>query len=187
MNVTTLPGDRQRRVPQGAARSGGRTTQRDDDALHEDRAETQFTDYGAVAGATALQPQRRPGEAEPPVPPRLRVAPPAPVIAPRAPFVALVLVLVITGVIGILVLNTKIAENAFRLHDLRQEQGSLDRQQQRLERELARKASPGELAAAGARNGLVPSRTPAYIVLPDGRQIGVPGPGAPAGSGQSRG
>lgn len=181
MNVTTLPASRQRKAP-GAARSGGRSALR----TGEDMA------YG-VAGAAALQPEPRPdtspgrrGTARPEeqhAPPRLRVAPPAPVTAPRAPFVALVLVLVIAGVVGILVLNTKIAENSFRLHDLRTEQGALDQKQQRLERELARKESPGELAAAAIRNGLVPAGELAFIVLPDGREVGMPGPGTPVKTG----
>jgi len=165
MNVTTLP-----------PRSGGRTAAGSKRAIKATAPPT--------IGATALkledaaQPKRRVAQADVAgEQPRLRVAPPAPVRAPRAPFVALVLVLVIAGVIGILVLNTKIAENAFRLHDLRAEQNSLDLKQQRLERELARKESPGELAAQAARNGLVPSRTPAFIVLPDGREVKMPGPG----------
>jgi hypothetical protein len=179
MNVTTLP------------RSGGRTTAGSKRANKATSAAVNAPTVGANAlklapavqtgsaqtgsAQTGLaQPKRRTAGAEQP---RLRVAPPAPVRAPRAPFVALVLVIVIAGVIGILVLNTKIAENAFRLHDLRAEQVNLDLKQQRLERELARKESPGELAAQAARNGLVPSRTPAFIVLPDGQEVKMPGPG----------
>jgi hypothetical protein len=175
MNVTTLP------------RSGGRTAAASKRATKATNASTVGARGNApTVGATALkieqvsQPRRRPAE-DADQQPRLRVAPPAPVRAPRAPFVALVLVLVIAGVIGILVLNTKIAENAFRLHDLRAEQSNLDLRQQRLERELARKESPGELAAQAARNGLVPSRTPAFIVLPDGREVQMPGPGGSRG------
>jgi hypothetical protein len=123
-------------------------------------------------GTAAPQQQRGPAA------PRLQVAPPAPVSAPRAPFVALVLALVVAGVVGILVLNTKIVENAFTLHNLQEQQSALDLQQQGLERDLAFKESPGQLAAAATRLGLVPSRTPAFIVLPDGRKLGVPQPGS---------
>ncbi|HLL66003.1 MAG TPA: hypothetical protein VK453_09675 [Micromonosporaceae bacterium] len=138
-----------------------------------------------VAGATALAPERT-SPAQPhrssAAAPRLEVAPPMPVSAPRAPFVALVLALVVAGVVGILVINTKIVENAFTLHTMEQQQSALDLRQQGLERELAFLESPGELAAAATRLGLVPSRTPAYIVLPDGRKLGVPQPGSsPAG------
>src|SRR5204862_86136 len=67
-------------------------------------------------GNTALAPdpvtRRRPARTEP----HLTVAPPAPVSVPRAPFVALVLVVVVAGVLGILVLNTKINQNAFTIN-----------------------------------------------------------------------
>ena len=75
---------------------------------------------------------------------------------PRAPFVALVLVLVVGGVLGILLVNTKINENAFRLDELQEQQAALD---------IAGAAAgaarsptheaPGNLAAAARRLGLV--------------------------------
>jgi hypothetical protein len=111
--------------------------------------------------------------------PRLRVAPPAPVTTPRAPFVLLVLVLVVGGVLGILVLNTKINENAFQLHDLRDQQAALDVDEQQLVREIAQKEAPNNLAAASIQYGMVPSNQPAYLKLPDGRLIGMPQPGQP--------
>ncbi|GGM85291.1 hypothetical protein ACFFX1_48985 [Dactylosporangium sucinum] len=172
MNVTTLPASRQRGNQQAAPRSGGRTAARA--AEHEERDHL-------IDGATALQPQREtttpgstPGK---PASPRLRVAPPAPVSAPRAPFVALVLVLVLSGVIGILVLNTRIAENAFRLDALKTKQNGLDRDEQRLRSDLADKESPVTLASRAKQLGLVPSRTPAFLLLPDGTKLEMPGPG----------
>ena len=134
----------------------------------------------STIGTAALKPARSVTEA-----PRLRVAPPAPVTTPRAPFVALVLVLVITGVLGILVLNTKINENAFRLNDLQQHQSALDEREQQLTLDLAEQESPGNLAAAARRLGLVRGQ-PAYLRLPDGQVLGVPQPasGEPSASGQ---
>lgn len=182
MNVTTLPADRPRRTQQGASRSGGRTT------AH--RAEQH--DDAPTIGATALQPERGTTQPAPPHKPdsrpdtrtgrdaqrpRLRVAPPAPVSAPRAPFVALVLVLVLLGVIGILVLNTRIAENAFKLDALRTKQSTLDRDEERLRSDLANKESPVTLASRAKQLGLVPSRTPAFLLLPDGTKLEMPGPG----------
>jgi hypothetical protein len=108
--------------------------------------------------------------------PRPRVAPPLPVMVPRAPFIALILVLVVGGVLGILVLNTKINENAFRLHDLQQRQATLDQRQQELEQLLADYESPNNLAAAACKLGQVPAGAPAFILLPVGRVIGEPEP-----------
>jgi hypothetical protein len=101
---------------------------------------------------------------------------------PRAPFVALVLVVVVAGVLGILLLNTKINENAFRLANLHDQQSSLDQQEQQLSQQLARDESPNSLAAAALRLGLVQAGTPAYIQMPDGRVLGVPQPATGAQS-----
>ncbi|MEV0729972.1 hypothetical protein [Polymorphospora sp. NPDC050346] len=114
--------------------------------------------------------------------PRLRVAPPRPVAVPRAPFVAAVLVLVVGGVLGILVINTKINENAFRLDNLQNEQAALDVREQKLKREIAQHEAPGNLTARARQLGLVESKQPAFIRLPDGQVIGIPQPagGQPA-------
>lgn len=108
--------------------------------------------------------------------PRLRVAPPLPVATPRAPFVALVLALVVGGVLGILMVNTKINENAFRLSTLKEQQARLDIREQQLKNEIAQHEAPGNLAAQARKLGLVESGPPAFIRLPDGRVIGVPQP-----------
>jgi hypothetical protein len=94
----------------------------------------------------------------------------------------LVLLVVVGGVLGILVVNTKINENAFRLDKLHQQQAALNLQQQDLEQQIAYYESPGNLAAAARKLGLVPAGSPAFIQLPDGKVIGVPQPagGAPS-------
>jgi hypothetical protein len=103
---------------------------------------------------------------------------PLPIALPRAPFLILIVALVVAGVLGVLVLNTKINENSFRLNDLRNNQAALDLQEQQLQRDLADRESPGNLRAAATRLGLVPAGTPAFINLPDGRVVGVPQPAA---------
>jgi hypothetical protein len=125
-------------------------------------------------GNTALRPERAAAPQE--SVPRLKAAPPMPVAGPRVPFVALILVVVVGGVLGILMLNTKVNENTFRLHDLQQRQSELDLQEQRLNQQIADYESPGNLAANARRLGLVPAGAPAFIRLPDGRLIGVPQP-----------
>lgn len=130
-----------------------------------------------TVGSTALAPEtsayaeRSRGAA-----PRLRVAPPPPVAVPRAPFVALVLLVVIGGVLGILLLNTKINENAFVLHDLRQQQAELNHQQQLLEEEVAVAASSVQLIAAANRLGLVRDGQPPHLWVPSGRLDGTLSP-----------
>ncbi len=140
-----------------APRSGGRTA----------AARSYRTD-----GSAALQPETVDIKA-----PRLRVAPPAPIQAPRAPFIAVVILLVVAGVVGILLINTRTNENTFKLSRLQDQQAALDNQQQNLENQIAGYESTGNLDAAARRLGLVKADTPAYIRLPDGRVIGVPRPG----------
>jgi hypothetical protein len=101
----------------------------------------------------------------------------------KAPFALFLVSLVVVGVGGVLVLNTKINENSFRLGDLRQTQAALSLQEQQLEQQLADLESPGNLRAAATRLGLVPAGTPAYISLPDGRVVGVPQPATDATTG----
>lgn len=108
--------------------------------------------------------------------PKLRLAPPPTASGLRVPFVVMIVVLVIAGVVGILALNQKINENAFELDKLRAEQAKLDRQEQNLNEQIAERESPGNLAAAARKLGLVPAGAPAFIRLPDGRIIGVPQP-----------
>jgi hypothetical protein len=97
----------------------------------------------------------------------------------------MLLVVVIAGVVGILVLNTKINENAFRLDALQRNQQNLDRTEDQMNRRLADFDSPSNLAAAARRLGLVPADSPAFIKLPDGKILGVPRPasGQPSASG----
>ncbi|SCG63291.1 hypothetical protein [Micromonospora inositola] len=179
-------------VGQRAPRSGGRTaaqrTTRGTTATAEadrpDRRE-ETRARGArgfpTQGSAALRPAER-TKATTTASPRLRVAPPPPVSVPRAPFVGLILVLVVGGVLGILLVNTKINENAFKLEKLQQQQAKLDVDQQQLEKEIAEQKAPGNLTANARKLGLVESGEPAYIRLPDGKTIGVPHPaeGAPA-------
>jgi hypothetical protein len=103
-------------------------------------------------------------------------APPLHLALPRARFLVSVIAVVVVGVLGVLVLNTKINENAFRLDELRNRQTTLDLREQQLAQDLAERESPGNLAAAANRLGLVPADKPAFISLPDGRVVGVPQP-----------
>ena len=60
---------------------------------------------------------------------------------------------VVGGVLGILVVNTKINENAFRLDRLQQQQAALDLQQQQLEQQIAGVRVAGQPGRRGAQAG----------------------------------
>ncbi|MFF0374580.1 hypothetical protein [Actinoplanes missouriensis] len=119
--------------------------------------------------------------------PRLWVAPPLPIRAPRVTFAASVIAVVLVGVLGILLINTKTMEQSFKLDALQKEQSALDKQQQGLEQQLIQASNPGNLHAAARRLGLVMAESPAMIRLPDGKisRIPTPGRGQPGVTAQS--
>ena len=173
-----------------APRSGGRTAEQVGKDRRKPAAATTNTTAGgggrgarqrlaggATQGSAALKLAAE-QQSDNAAAPRLRVAPPAPINAPRAPFIALVVAVVVAGVIGILLINTKTAENSFRIDTLQKQRAKLDSQQQALENEIAAYNSPGSLDAAARRLGLVKADSPAYIRLPDGKVFGVPTPGS---------
>lgn len=106
---------------------------------------------------------------------------------PTAWFFVLVGLIVMVGVAGVLLLNTKIAENAFQIDTLRQEQIKLDQQQQALDQALAKQESPGEVKAKAAREGLVPAGDAAYVDLSQGEVVGNPAPAVSGAPGPDEG
>ncbi|MFF4875820.1 MULTISPECIES: hypothetical protein [unclassified Micromonospora] len=172
---------------QRTPRSGGRTvaeratrvgngTPRIDRVKRQGEARARGAREFPTQGSAALRPAEKAGVAASARPPRLRVAPPPPMSVPRAPFAALIVLLVLGGVLGILTVNTKINENALRLEKLEQQQGRLDLEKQQLDKQIADAKAPGNLTAEARRLGLVDAGEPAYIRLPDGKTIGVPKP-----------
>lgn len=111
------------------------------------------------------------GRLHPQPQPQLRVVPAAAARAPRAPFVLLVLGLLALGLLALLMLNTVLAQDAFRLHDL-QRRGLLvtDRQQQ-LDQVLSRQRSPSLLASRALALGMVPGSARSFTRLADGRVV----------------
>ncbi|MGC5018108.1 hypothetical protein [Micromonospora sp. DT47] len=163
------------------ATSAGTTTPPADRAGRQGETRARGAREFPTQGNAALRPAER-IRASGSGAPRLRVAPPPPVRVPRAPFAALIVVLVVGGVLGILTVNTKINENAFRRENLQQQQARLDVEEQQLEKQIEAAKAPGNLTAEARKLGLVEAGEPAYIRLPDGRMIGVPQPanGQPA-------
>ncbi|TCB97940.1 hypothetical protein E0H26_10095 [Micromonospora zingiberis] len=165
------------RIAAERARGTGETTRRTDRVSRLEETRARGAREFPTQGSAALRPVERAGtEPQRTESPRLRVAPPPPVRVPRAPFAALVVVLVVGGVLGILAVNTKINENAFRLLELQQQQAKLDVEQQQLTKQIAEAEAPGNLAAQARKLGLVESGEPALIRLPDGKLLSVPQP-----------
>lgn len=118
--------------------------------------------------------------------PVLRLVPDVRTGAPRAPFVALVVVLLAGGLLGLLALNTVLAQDAFRAYSLSQQGRALADQEQVLEREVETLRTPRNLAARARALGMVQAGSPAFLRLSDGAVLGAevpaaaPVPAAPA-------
>lgn len=108
--------------------------------------------------------------------PSLWLVPRQAIRPPTAPFVALVLCLLGGGLLGLLLLNTVIAEDSFRVQALQQRGAALQLRQQELQRDLDAFEAPGALAARARAMGMVPAGSPAFIRLSDGTVLGVPKP-----------
>ncbi len=94
----------------------------------------------------------------------------------RSPFVAVVVSLLAAGLLGLLVLNTALAQDAFRLHTLKQDSRALEDREEELRREVEALQSPAELADRAAELGMVPAGPPAFLRLSDGAVLGSTAP-----------
>lgn len=97
----------------------------------------------------------------------------APVTGPRdarrAPFAALVLLIIGGGLVALLVLNTAIAADSFTERSLSQQIEQLTVQEQMLQQEVRAAQAPAALARAATDQGMIPAGTPGFLILePDG-------------------
>lgn len=106
--------------------------------------------------------------------PRLTVVPRLVRRAPRVPFVVLVVLVLASGLVGLLLLNTHLERGAFTVTSLTQRADALSAQQQQLEIRVGRLQQPQHVAAAAIRLGMVRSVNPAYLSLRSGRVSGLP-------------
>ena len=101
---------------------------------------------------------------------RLVVAP-APAAAPaprRLPFVLTLVALLAIGLAGLLVLNTVMAQDAFRASRLAEQSAQLQAQRQALSEQVDRLQSPQSLAQRAAGMGLVRQTDPPILDLGKG-------------------
>jgi hypothetical protein len=137
------------------------------------------TEPRVTSRATPVRPELR---LVPAVPPRLRRRPFA-AKGSRAPFVLLVVALLVGTTLGLLVLNTVIAVDSLEATSLRAANAERAQEVQRLEQRVVAADTPAEIARAAETAGLVPAGPAGYLVLdPDGGAIlrGTPEPALPA-------
>ncbi|MGK5642988.1 FtsB family cell division protein, partial [Streptomyces sp. URMC 126] len=101
--------------------------------------------------------------------------------ARRTPFVLLVVVLLGSGLIGLLLLNSSLNQGSFELSRLQRRTTELTDRQQALQQEVDQLAAPDALERRARELGMVPGGSPAFL-NPDGTVSGVPAPAPEAGA-----
>jgi hypothetical protein len=91
-------------------------------------------------------------------------------------FAALCMLLLVGGLMGLLMLNTSMAEGSFTLHRLQATSGELTDTEEALTAAIDAQRSPANLAARAAKMGMVPADSAAFLRLTDGAVLGVAKP-----------
>lgn len=112
---------------------------------------------------------------------RLAIVPARASTAPRTPFVVLLFAVLVAGVVGLLMFNTHMQQNAFVASDLKRTAESLTAEQQQLNLELQQLRDPQRVAMEARKLGMVVPASPAFLRLSDGRTIGKATPATPDG------
>lgn len=105
---------------------------------------------------------------------RLTVVPRTRAQAARMPFVALVTMMLLGGVVGLLLFNTSMQQSSFAATALEGQATTLAARQQGLQMELDRLRDPQRIATAAQRLGMVQACTPAFLELGSATVTGQP-------------
>lgn len=105
---------------------------------------------------------------------RLTVVPRTRTRAPRVPFVSLVSVLLLGGVVGLLVFNTAMQQSSFTATSLEQRATLLSARQESLGMELEALRDPQEIARRAQQLGMRLPAAPLFLDLSDGSVEGDP-------------
>jgi cell division protein FtsI (penicillin-binding protein 3) len=85
----------------------------------------------------------------------------------RAPFVLLVVALLVGTTLGLLILNTAIAVDSLKATELRAANAERAEQVQHLEQQVVSGGAPARIADAAGKAGLVPAGPAAFLVIAD--------------------
>jgi hypothetical protein len=111
---------------------------------------------------------------------RLTVVPRRPTAAPRVPFMILVALVLLGGVVGLLLFNTSMQQASFRATAMEATAAQLHAKEQSLRMDVDRLRDPQRVATRAQALGMVPLVNPAFIRLSDGEVLGNPVAALPA-------
>ena len=103
---------------------------------------------------------------------RLSVVPRPRSRAARVPFVMLVSLVLLGGVVGLLLFNTSMQQASFAATNLERQAGTLSAREQSLKMELDVLRNPQRVARQAQRMGMVTAPAPAFLDLSDGKILG---------------
>jgi hypothetical protein len=141
----------------------------------------------SAAGATTAPLRRASGVGTSPLPtprqpapsaparsrPQLSIVASRPAAAGRTPFAVLIAGILLAGLMGLLLVHTLAAQDAFRVHDLNQRLATLKDSEQQLQIATEQAESPGALRTQALALGMRPSQIDGYRHAKDGRVIGT--------------
>ena len=111
---------------------------------------------------------------------RLTVVPRVRTRAPRVPFVTLVSLVLVGGIVGLLLFNTSMQQASFAASSLQGEADTLAAREQTLRMELDELRNPQRVAQEAQQMGMVIPTAPVFLDLRTGRTSGVRTPSTPA-------
>jgi cell division protein FtsB len=94
--------------------------------------------------------------------------------AARVPFVTLVSLILLGGVVGLLMFNTSMQQNAFKASALEAQAADLQSTQQSLEQEIDKLRDPQRIGEWARSNGYQLPGCPSFLMLPTGKLSGQP-------------
>jgi cell division protein FtsL len=105
---------------------------------------------------------------------RLSVVPRTRTRAPKVPFVTLVSLLLVGGIVGLLLFNTSMQQASFAATSLEGQASALTAREQTLRMELDVLRNPQRVAEQAQKQGMVPGQVPVPIDLREGKILTAP-------------
>lgn len=103
---------------------------------------------------------------------RLRAVPPLPERMARVPFITVLIAIFGVGMVGLLVVNTALQNQAFESRALTRQAAKLVYQEAELQSQLNSLRTPEQIAAKASALGMRANPRPAFLVVPSGKILG---------------
>jgi type II secretory pathway pseudopilin PulG len=110
---------------------------------------------------------------------RLSVVPRTRTRAPKVPFVTLVSLVLVGGIVGLLLFNTSMQQSSFAATALEEQATNLAAREQTLQMELDELRNPQRVATQAQEMGMVVPAAPTFLTLGGGEVEGVRTPATP--------